>query len=688
MQRSEKKILNVDEFDYSILKKFKPIPRPRGNPHGTKPYKYYPLVCGFDIETTRLKEIEQAVMYIWQFQLDLEVTVTGRTWVQFFEFLKTLRQNMRKNTCIVIYVHNLSYEFQFLKGMYEFQTEEVFATGPRQVLKCTMWDCFEFRDNYLHTNMSLAEYTHKMGVPDAKLKDFDYNKRRFSWTELSDDEMAYCVNDVLGMVEALKIEMALDHDTLYTIPLTSTGYVRRDCKRAMEGFNHKQLLAMLPDVDCYMALREAFRGGNTHASRWYARDILTDVKSTDRSSSYPDVMVNCLFPMKEFFHAGEVTAEELKELIWTRHKAVLMRVAFFNIREHDKYIGCPYLSRDKCRNIQNGKFDNGRILSADYLETTMTDIDFRIMIQMYDWDSLNAFDVWHTRYAKLPQMLIDVVNHYYKLKTELKGDPDNELYYMKAKNKLNSLYGMSAQDPVKDSIDFIDGDFIPQNKSVDELLRKSRRRAFLNYAWGVWVTAWARYRLHEGIMAAGHNFVYCDTDSVKYIGDIDLTAFNQARIEDSKKNGAYAVDSKGVTHYMGVFEPEGQYEKFSTMGAKKYCYVEDGQLHITIAGVNKSKGAEELEQIENFKEGFVFRKAGGTESLYNDHVDFDYDVEGHTVRITDNVVIRDSEYTLGLTEEYLRILEGCAEIKYSDHDMPGLYTTKRLYDDACTSSEE
>ena len=63
---------------------------------------------------------------------------------------------------------------------------------------------------------------------------------------------------------------------------------------------------------------------------------------------------------------------------------------------------------------------------------------------MYDWDSLNAFDVWHARYGKLPQMLIDVVNHYYKLKTELKGgDETSMLYYMKAKNKLNSLYGMT-----------------------------------------------------------------------------------------------------------------------------------------------------------------------------------------------------------------------------------------------------
>lgn len=681
-------IISAEDFDFKILKNYKPIPRPRGNPHGTKPYRYYPLVCGFDIESSRIREIEQAVMYIWQFQLDDVCTVIGRTWIQFFEFLKKLRENMRRNTCIVIYVHNLSYEFQFLKGMYEFQTEEVFATGPRQVLKCTMWDCFEFRDNYLHSNMSLDEYTHKMGVEHAKLHDFDYNKLRFSWTDLTDDEMAYCVNDVRGMVEALKIEMALDHDDLYSIPLTSTGYVRRDCKRAMEAYNHKQLLAMLPDLDTYMALREAFRGGNTHASRWYARDILTDVKSMDRSSSYPDVMVNCLYPMKAFYHEGPVTPERLKQLIWTRQKAVLMRIAFFNIRERDKYCGCPYLSRDKCRNIQNAIYDNGRILSADYLETTITDVDFRIIINNYVWDSCNAFDVFHATYGKLPQMLIDVVNKYYRLKTELKGDKDNELYYMKAKNKLNSLYGMSAQDPVKDSIDFIDGQFIPQNKSVDELLKKSRRRAFLNYAWGVWVTAWARYRLQEAIDIAGHNFVYCDTDSVKYIDEIDLTAYNEERIRDSIRNGAYAVDSNGVTHYMGVFEPEGCYEKFATMGAKKYCYVEDGQLHITIAGVNKKKGAEELGQIENFREGFIFRKAGGTESVYNDLIDIDYQVDGRTVRITDNVVIRDSEYTLGLTEEYFRILEGCAEIKYSDHDIPGLYENKKLYPDACTSDDK
>ena len=60
--------------------------------------------------------------------------------------------------------------------------------------------------------------------------------------------------------------------------------------------------------------------------------------------------------------------------------------------------------------------------------------------------------------------------------------------------------------------------------------------------------------------------------------------------------------------------------------------------------------------VEAFKDGMVFREAGGTESLYNDNVDFWITVNGHRLHITDNVVIRPSEYTLGLTEEYKMLL--------------------------------
>lgn len=157
---------------------------------------------------------------------------------------------------------------------------------------------------------------------------------------------------------------------------------------------------------------------------------------------------------------------------------------------------------------------------------------------------------------------------------------------------------------------------------------------------------------------------------------MDLSDLNERLKASSLKNGAYAVDGKGITHYMGVWEPESHYTRFCTLGAKKYVGEENGKLEITIAGVNKRKGAEELGTIENFKEGFTFTKAGGTVSKYNDNVNIIIEREGRTITVTDNLYITDSTYTLGLTAEYLAILNGIIDIKYSDHDIPGLYKLK------------
>ena len=64
-------------------------------------------------------------------------------------------------------------------------------------------------------------------------------------------------------------------------------------------------------------------------------------------------------------------------------------------------------------------------------------------------------------------------------------------------------------------------------KHLFELLEKYNKKAFLCYQWGVWVTAWARYRLEEGLKIAGEKAVYCDTDSVKYVGNVDWKDYNK-----------------------------------------------------------------------------------------------------------------------------------------------------------------
>lgn len=667
-------IVSAAEFNEWDLRQIPAQKRRQGNPgRKNSKWQYKDIITAFDIETTRIPDIEQSVMYVWQWQFGDDITVVGRSWDEFIGLCMRIRPHMQGQK-LLVFVHNLSYEFQFLRGVYAFGPDDVFAVKPRKILKCEMFGFIEMRCSYLHSNMSLDEYLQKMGVVHRKLT-MDYDKPRFPWTELTPDELAYCVNDVQGLVEALKIDMQLEGDNFYTFPLTSTGYVRRDAKEAMRRVSPTYIPGLLPDLHIYTMLREAFRGGNTHANRYYAGKVVRDVHSADRSSSYPDVQVNCEFPVSRFFEAGALSFDEVLDLINRRHKAVLMRVAIYDLRLKDETWGCPYIPKSKTRYGKGLRIDNGRVLSADYLEITITDIDLEIMLSEYDFDAV-PLDVAHARYGKLPPALVEVTKRYYKNKTELKGVPGQEVFYTKEKNKLNSIYGMSAQDPVKDRILFKDldasdqGGYVQEGKDPAELLEENNKHAFLSYAWGVWVTAWARLRLEEGIRLAssqpwGDGFVYCDTDSVKYVGDIDWTAYNADRERDSRASGAYATDPKGVTHYMGVYEVEDTADKFVTWGAKKYLCDYGGTLKATIAGVNKSMAGAELARhggVDAFKPGFVFRDAGGTEAIYNDYPQVgEYVVDGHRLEITANVVLRPDFYTLGLAGDYERLL------RYSDN---------------------
>ena len=579
-----------------------------------------------------------------------------------------------------------------MKGIYTFYPDDVFAVASRKVVKADMWGCFEFRCSYKLTNMSLKQFTSKMMVKHQKLsgEEFDYGVKRYPWTELTDEELEYCINDVLGLVEAVNALMARDGDTLQTIPLTSTGYVRRNAKRALKdgSVHHNFVYSILPDIETYRALREAFRGGNTHANRYYAGDIVENVHSADRSSSYPAVMCNCEFPMSAFtpILPKDLNPDYISRCITIRHKALLLRIGVKNLRLRDPFWGCPYLSKDKCRNIHKAvdTEDNGRILEAEYLETTITDIDLKIIMEEYKGEII-FLQGWYASYKKLPQALVNEVIKYYKDKTELKGVAGQEIFYDKAKALLNSLYGMMAQDPVKHNLIFKQvGDWEEDSSLTDEeILGKSNQRAFLAYQWGVWVTAHSRDALERGIRLVhdteGADFVYCDTDSVKYTGSVDWTGYNADRVAECLESGSYATDPSGVTHYMGVFETEDlkdtgyAYRYFKTLGAKKYAYVErDGEgVHCTIAGVNKKKGGKELDKhggLSAFAEGFVFREAGGTQAVYNDTPQMDHvDIEGRSLPVTANVAILPSEYTLGITGEYERIIKYSKKYLYNPY---------------------
>lgn len=626
---------------------------------------YANALMAFDIETTRLED-DNAVMYIWQCGLcvDGEYYITyGRTWEEWSALQEAINARLGGITIICL-VHNLSYEFQFLAGLYEFS--DVKCLKSRKILSATCGR-IEYRCSYIWTNKTLSKFLKEMNVQHMKKSgaEFDYSKVRYPWTELSEVEIEYCQNDVIGLLEAAEKKISQDGDTLYTVPRTSTGYVRRDAKQAL---SQTPLGALKPTEEIYRKLRKAFRGGNTHANRYFVGKVLTGVQSVDRSSSYSDVMLNNKFPMKPFKKCPDGIATIRRA--FSSGLAILCTMSITGATLRNPLWGCPYIPVSKCQMLINPVEDNGRVLEADALTIEVTEVDMQIILAEYDGE-FDFTDIYTAEKDYLPKPFTDCIKRYYTNKTSLKGIAGGEYEYMKSKNLLNSLYGMTATDPGKDDVIFDGVEYIQQETDVIKNIKKS----FMPYQWGVWVTAYARLELEEMIKIAGNNFVYADTDSCKYIKSesISYEDYNNRRKSASLAHGACAVDPNGIMHYMGVAETEGEYYQFLTWGAKKYASQdEQGHINITIAGVRKNSsknaageivewgGGDELEEaggLVKFAPGFVFRKSGGLESVYNDHVCKTISVDGHVLKITRNVCLRPSTYAVGITNKYADLLD-------------------------------
>ena len=699
------------------------IPHQAGNPGKKKKNRidYINILSAFDIETTSLSDIEQSFMYIWQWHfVNMEtgenLTIYGRYWDEWQACVDVIREYLPDNVYIVVLDHNLSYEFSFLCEYYNFTYDEVFATDPRAILKCTMYNHFEFRCTMRHSNTSLTVYTKQWNVEHQKLsgEEYDYNKIRYPWDELTEKEFQYAFHDVIGLCEAYMAEMAYWKDTLYTVPYTSTGYVRRISKKEWAKINYLERRAWMPGLDVIRLLDEAFRGGDVHGSRFHATPasygsavINRNVSSCDRVSSYPDELVNCMYPLGDWYRIQQkknhwIEQDEIERYIYKYDKAVLTRVHFRGLRLADPSWEMPYIPKSKCIYLENEMLDNGRILSADYLSMTITDVDWQIIKKEYQWNDVYFSDTWYCRYRYLPEFFVEVIRQFYRDKTLLKGSEPgslDDIEYNLKKQLLNALYGMSAQHVLRDSIYYLndaekerlkaEANYITEkdykileteyekkksltNKerkeiidSIDkETLEKHNKKAFMPFQIGVWCTAWARLDLHRSMWVVyeqGGRTVYVDTDSNKHTGNIDFSALNDYYKKRSLERGAFADDRKGKRHYMGVYEHEYTAPRFAHMGAKKYIYEDEkGELHLTIAGVNKRKGAIELKEMGGFsawKAGTKFIKAGGVQGVYNDNPYGRITVDGHDLYIGRNVCLLPDTYTLGESDDYRLVLD-------------------------------
>ena len=622
---------------------------------------YYNLAMSFDIETSSfyedkngviytnddyrklkntVKADKKAIMYIWQFAIE-ENVIIGRTWNDFLYFCKKLYDFLNlKERYIVVYVHNLSYEFQFICKW--FNWIDIFADSERKPIKATTDTHFIFKCSYRLSGYSLEVLANNLKSHNIKkmVGDLDYNLIRNSKTPISKEELKYCENDVL-IVTSYIDEQINEFGNIEKIPLTQTGkvrrYVRKQCFQNKEyQYFIKELTIEKPE---YMLLKNAFMGGFTHCNAMYTNKICQNVTSYDFTSSYPTVLISEKYPMSKGKEVYITTETELLNLI--KNYCVLVDLQFTNIKTSFMYE--QIISYSKCRNVKNPLINNGRIVQADTLTITCTDIDFLNIKDFYKWDNMKIGLCYIYEKNYLPKEFIKTILHLYKSKTELKGVDGKEVEYLHSKELLNSLYGMCVTSIVHDTVNFNGAEWTTVNGNLDEELKNynTDKNRFLFYHWGVWCTAYARNNLYTGIKECKDDYIYSDTDSIKiFNADKHKNYFEKynewivQKLEKCLKYHNIPLDYispktiKGESKTLGVWDFDGFYTDFKTLGAKRYIYRKDDKISITVCGLSKKSGKE---FIENQQKPFLF---------FNDGMFVDCE---HTGKMTHTYIDREIE---------------------------------------------
>ena len=557
--------------------------------------------------------IKRSHMYIWMFGIN-DIVYYGRTWDELKLFLKRLDDHI--NDRKYVFIHNLAFEFQYLKSNFHF--DEVSARKSHKVITAIMKDYnIMLKCSYMMSNVGLKYLPKMFDLPvEKKVGDLDYSLIRNPNTPLSEKELGYCEYDCLVLYHYILKELEVYEDVKH-IPTTNTGKVRRELQDLTRtNFKYRRVVnkAINTNPIIYNRLCEAFLGGYTHANWIYADEVLHNVDSYDIASSYPYVLVTQKYPNSEFRPCKIKKREEM-----SRRLAYLLVVKFKNVK--CKYYN-NFISASKCRNLRGAKYDNGRLISADEFEMTLTDIDFYFYLDTYDLE-YEIVECYYSSMSYLPKTLIEFILDKYVGKTELKGVEGREMEYGRIKGMYNSIYGMSVTNNIRDNVIYDDLSGIWEevpltNDEIIEKLQSEKKKSFLSFAYGVWVTAYARDNLLRRVIENDDYVVYCDTDSCKLVDGYNKEVFLNYNKQVAEKiefvckvlkldfNKYAPSDIKGNKHMMGLFEKECNYDEFITQGAKKYAYKIDGKIHITVAGVPKC-GAKSLNSLEDFRDNFVFK---------------------------------------------------------------------------------
>lgn len=636
----------------------------RGDPHA-----YNDLIIAADTETSRTRPDHfddkgqyvpaENIIVAWTLSVRAGgsnvCTVYGSRPSELCIFLAKL-QDALPGEKTAIYFHNLSYDYTFIElflfSVFGFPTHQL-NTKPHYPVSVEFENGLILKDSLIIAQKKLEKWADELDVEHKKaVGKWDYERFRDQSGLFSPDELEYIEHDTLALVECLdKLKDKL-HKHIYSMPITCTSIIREEVQKAgRRNRARNRFERTAPNYYVYRKLEAAYHGGYTHMNRHAAGWIWPDQDAMQRgwfptcydfASSYPFRMLVDRYPSERFTRLPDEKITWKEIIKGMNDRAYLFTFAAKNIRLINDEEPMPVLQLSKCLKCGKAVTDNGRIIESDYVEIVLTEIDLYMIQKQYDWDEYACFDVYSANKTPLPRWFRDLVYKCFADKTALKGGDPVE--YALAKARLNSLYGMCCQHCVrdeiievyKDSADHDAGEFIiklfdtPEEeqaylamteKEQNEWLEKKNQERYenylgkyssiLNYAIGVWVTAYAMlalFELSECLDPEGL-WLYSDTDSIYGLGwDIKkIEDYNRRMQKRLEKAGYGAVVKDGREYWPGVAELDGTYKEFKGLHSK--CYAvrkQNGDLKITVAGVPKKGAACLKNDLRNFRDGFIF----------------------------------------------------------------------------------
>lgn len=382
---------------------------------------------------------------------------------------------------------------------------------------------------------------------------------------------------------------------------------------------------------------------------------------------------------------------------------------------------------------------NGKIRKAERVTVRLNDIDLLWLNKAYYYDNIEVLELWATdrsRQLNVEETSFILKNFDIKENIDKEKYP---LEYALSKVNINSMYGVKVQKPIKDRYVIENGKVeVTDFNRLLEVDREKVYNRYLDikgdsfikggrfsgnfdiFTDGIYITSYARLELIEfmvAIVEEGFLPVYTDTDSVKFTIDYEyfkkkyklnneksilkkanevafnvINEINENVVNENRNNDRfiqYYNNSKISNEQyskilkLGIWEIESldkegnisPYPFFKTLGAKKYCYIDNGKIKTTIAGCSK----EVSKYIQLYADNNNLDYSVALNEIFDSGTLFDETVSGRTSAVKERreriecehltyngkllnsyggIVINDVTYFLNIGEEDSRVLGG------------------------------